>query len=82
MVANGSFLMFLGTIRALRLTMGRQRSLFGSAFNAEDNFVRMSSRSPQSFKACMIGFMDILVYEMGDVIQPSHCVMEIYLLIW
>ena len=82
MVANWSFLMCIGIIRALRLTMGAHRSIFDSAFAVEANFVRMSSGSPHSFKVRMVGFMDILVYEKGDVIQPSHCVMQIYLLIW
>ena len=77
----GRFRMFLGTNRAFRSTMGPRRSLFDSAFAEDDNFARMSPRASHSLKVRIVGFMDILLYEMGELAPPAHAVMEIYLLI-
>ena len=80
-MGNWPFPDVFGTIRVLRLTMGPRRSLFDIAFAEDANFVRMSSRSSHSPKVRIVGFMDILLYEMGKVSPPAHDVMEIYLLI-
>ena len=68
----GRFRMFLGTIYALRRTLGLQRSLLDMAFAEDESFARKSSQAPHSPKDGIVGFMNIGIYGMGGCRPPTH----------